>query len=910
MSGSNRYDDRMIAPPYLVSRAKLLYIQPTTATFDEKRMLKAHTPFRLLLTLIVSVIIFSSCAKQIPPEQKQADQILSKARDAFQRKLYHESRTMLWQAYELDQKLGRVPQMAEGLELLASIHALAADFDSALELRQQAIEKYRSLADRTSARALVIENALLHRQMGEERACYLMLTEALRLARVFKEQEGVRQIQWTLIPSLRDLNYVEEEAATLAELLNASLAVNDVGQQARVHKEAGISALHRNETQISEEALLRALTLAGQVGDSLLAIDVLHFLARSYTSAGKTKDAFDAYTEALRRTDAMRGVERQRAEMLTRVGNIYLRNGGFADAARFYRSALSGAIATGNKLLEGYLFVQLGHCDANTRTGMEEALKSYSSALDLFRGVSNGRGETYALISLGRLDQRRNRVSDAMQSFKQAAEVGEAWITPRPPGDLLAECEQAYSDVAFGSVYEPMADLLLQLGRNEEAFWYANKTNERRLHESLAQLEPRLSDSSTATFLDEWRHTRARRIGAERQLEYILQAGPREQDLFKDVVDVLDHSSTSLVGKASAVLQMNRSLDLMVRAGGMGLSEVQRLVPRDAAALMYVPTRRTLYAFLITPARTTVHVAAIERTRLTALAKQLRDQTNQRLAVEDSGDAVKRPVQRALDETIAALYAVLVRPVETEIMATPRVVIVPPAELAGVPVHALRKGPFRSHRYVAEQTLISYLPSLSALALDGMPMKADRQITGIGHPGATDWDVEYELRDIRAFYKEARLLFGQQATPASLAGDSADVLHIAAEIRFSPVAPGSAGIVFSDGKSFNSMRELPWGELFSLPAFPMVIFSNLARLEALDQATLAELFLMNHTSHVVVNGWMPTRRAKKFFGEIFYTNLLAGAAAKDAFRQVQLEMIKSEALSGPHMWGSFFLWGK
>jgi CHAT domain-containing protein len=169
--------------------------------------------------------------------------------------------------------------------------------------------------------------------------------------------------------------------------------------------------------------------------------------------------------------------------------------------------------------------------------------------------------------------------------------------------------------------------------------------------------------------------------------------------------------------------------------------------------------------------------------------------------------------------------------------------------------------------------------------------------------------VEYELRDIQAFYKDTRLYFNQHATLSVLQKERANVLHLAAEFRFSDHEPRNSFLVLSDGKSYNTVTQVPLGDLFSTSPFSTTIVSNLADRSAFHPAQPL-VFLVNGSSVIIVNAFPALRKAKKFFGEIFYTTLLAGNASDSAFRRAQLEMISNPEYASPHCWAPFFLWGK
>ena len=165
---------------------------------------------RTLLLSLVVVSLFNSCSKEISVEQLHADSTLTKAMDAAQRGEVDQARELLSQAYSLDRLLGRIPQMAEEQVLLAENAFATADFDTAIEHYAVATDHFKSLADRGSARTMVLKTAAIYRYAGDERKAHAMYTEALRLANVFHDAAGANEIRWEMVPSCRALDDREE----------------------------------------------------------------------------------------------------------------------------------------------------------------------------------------------------------------------------------------------------------------------------------------------------------------------------------------------------------------------------------------------------------------------------------------------------------------------------------------------------------------------------------------------------------------------------------------------------------------------------------------------------------------------------------------------------------------------------
>lgn len=867
--------------------------------------MRFRDPLVAVAPLVISLVLLSGgCSKEPTPEEKQADSTLVIAKTQLDRGKYREGRRFLHTALALDLKLNRTRQLADEYTLLARVSILSGAFDSAIVYFNNAIEQYRSLTDRRNARALLLDLASLHRQMGEERVAYEMYMEALRLASVFNDVEGAREIELAMLPACRALENTEDQMRAINDLLKAYIDTGNLKMQARPHYESALWSINRREYQQAEEPLLRALTLAEQARDSLFVVTVLGTLADAYQHVGNLAQAFQTYTDALTRSDRTSGARDIRLSMLIRVGNIYLGNGQFSDAIRFYRAALTSAITLKNKLAEGYMFIQLGHCAAGAHQN-GEALKNIQTATELFTSVGYNRGIAYANLSMGLVRQHAGQLSDAVASLKSAVENMEQCSVQST--DVYAECERVV--LHEGSYYDPLIDLLFQLGRNDEAFSYAEGKSEHRLFEEFAALEIKTRNKEVDTLLSRLHHARALHIGCERQLAITLAHGPYAKELVEDILGAMQKANNAFQEASAALIRIYPRLEPAARFGTATIEDVQHRLPQGTALLRSVVTGRSLYTYAITNAKATVQVSAIEREHLHALMDAYGDTVRQLVALADSPAVQRKSLEQHLQGLSSQLYAVLIRPVESTLAGATKLLVQPDDETVGMPIHALRKGGPRT-LYCIEQFAISYLPTITMLKSTPEPPVPSHEIVALGHPGTTSWDVEYELRDIRAFYKDARLYFGRQASIPTLRRERGDVLHLALDLQFSERSPGNAHTLLSDGITPGTIREIPWGDFLSTAAFHTVIVSNLRADSTRLDCFLPAIFLANGSSSVILNMYPTSRKAKKFFGEIFYTTLLAGKSSEDAYRQVMLEMIKNKDYAAPSNWAPFLMWGE
>jgi CHAT domain-containing protein len=261
-------------------------------------------------------------------------------------------------------------------------------------------------------------------------------------------------------------------------------------------------------------------------------------------------------------------------------------------------------------------------------------------------------------------------------------------------------------------------------------------------------------------------------------------------------------------------------------------------------------------------------------------------------------------------ELSRALYEAMVLPVEPILKPNTRLLIIPPSRLPAFSLAGLRRGGGPGAPALGERFAVSYVPTARFLLAQNAAPAPVRTVTALGVRGSTAWDVEYELRDIHAFYRDAHLLFGREATLGSLRSVRDDLLHLSTEVRFNVQRPLNGACMLGDGTTVDGTTATPLGALFGLPPVPAVVLFNLSSRQPATDRAVAAAFLSNGSTSVILSAAPLTRKAKKVFGEIFYTALQSGANVPTALRTAQNTMAQSRELSAPHFWAPLMLWGK
>ena len=866
-------------------------------------------PSRIVPSLLLTCTLLAcaGCSREPTPEQRRADARRDEARLLFSQGNSLGARQALFEALDLDRQIGRKERVAEETRMLAELSIATASFDSAFDWYGQSLEASKEISDRASARGVTLAVAALYRQMGSERKAWTMYTEALRLARVFHDEDGVRSIEWAMLPCARAIDADEDEAQVLRELMQTYVAAGDVAHQGAVLLESGMGKYDVQVYDRAAEDFLNALMLANQSQDSLLAISASLHLAMAFEGAGRMQDALSNYAECLRRADRTKGASVLRLEALIRVGNLYLERRQFPDALRFYHAAYASAYAFGNMIAEGYLLVQMGHCQQES--SREQAEKNYRAGRDVFERLSYAAGEAYALLSLGHFYERTNQPNDALDYYKKAVDQSEAATATRGAGDLTLDCEQAFFGTRRTPWYDDAIDILLQLGRYDEALQYADRRDSRDMFDALSGMNVVLPAEAGGTLLETCTAERGRFIGAQRELVALAAVKNEHRDLLDSVRAAVDRYHNRWHAATAAAAQSRKAIEPFVQVSSVTVAGIQKALPPGTAFVRHLLARRALYAFVVTGGKSVVQVAAFEKDRVFDLSREFSELLRKREELADSSAAQLAPIDQRLRELNGPLAEAFIRPLEGAVAGVQNLIVVLPRELPWFPMHVLLRGPLRPGGYVAEQHTISYLPSAGTLLLPRQEQGPVRDVMGLGYPGTTGWDVEYELRDIHAFYKQARLYFDQQASFATLLKDHADVLHLAVPFQFHEGRPENSSFALSDGQSSEVLRHIPLGDILTLPPSSTVVVSDLDAGRFGIHPIEPYVFLADGVQEVVFTSHPPTRKAKKIFGELFYTSLLEGSTPRVAYHNAQVGMIKSEDFSHPSMWGWFTLWG-
>jgi CHAT domain-containing protein len=471
------------------------------------------------------------------------------------------------------------------------------------------------------------------------------------------------------------------------------------------------------------------------------------------------------------------------------------------------------------------------------------------------------------------------------------------------------------------SAYGELVEVLLRLGRTEEAFEVSDGARNNALVEHLAGdndvslARPTVrSVGEAAAMLRRIDRLVVRLDAIEETPRAGRDSGTRAQAaaLAGQLVEARGAYEALLV----RVAEVDAPGSAMLGWGSTRVTDVQQVLGPDEALLEYLVTPARLVIFVVT--RSEVRSLGTE-IPLEDLARRVRLARD--LVGMPGGDA-HQP-----DQVLQGLHALLIAPAERAGLfeGIRRLVVVAHSVLSYLPFAALqREG---TGRYLMQDYALLQLPSAASLAV----LRGAAPAVEIGNGrGATVFapfpnTLPGSSREARAFRRavsSARAERGRNATELRLrrALSGGGTVHIASHGVMNPRNPMFSRIELAagDGGTDDDGR-LEVHELLALRIRSPLVFlsgcetgvgsawsTQFARGE--DYATLAQAFLYAGATSVVATLWRIGDEGAAAFAERFYARAGTLSPAQ-ALAEAQREMAKDARFGSPYYWAAYQVFG-
>ncbi len=866
----------------------------------------------LLLTLSIFVL---GCDVQERPIADPAEQ-LERGSELFRAGSFQQAEALLTTAAEAFEAQHLPGNAARARGVLAQIHLANGRYRGAVRELTVALELSKRANDFRNKAHLSTLFGNTYTEMGMYAQAATSYRSAAALYSAFNDRRAVADLDLRIGRALfldgaleRAYDHLERARQFFTSANNSVLAAQASALLAQVH-------LRQGALTEAQSVLAEALSKLGSADPVVEAILRLHF--------GKVLNRLRGPNAALEQLQTAANTLRTRkvgkeleSVILFQIGTVYADHGRYNDARTYYTEAGALAKAAGDRLGEQYtqLMLTLAHergmpADQRTRNA-EQLARAYLTVAEGFSISGHRTGEAYANAQAARLFALRGERALARQHLQKAVEVEERiegeFIHPEYHKPYLEYLQMAQERERW---HDMLAEILLKQDNTAEAVGYVERGVSKRLYRRLREIDPALHHPQVQQEVKVLRERlqRLRILEVERSR---LQA--RVNDAVAGAeINILHAEIESLredlTHGAARIAARHPNYDPLVHISGIGVAELQSLMPRGAVAVYYLPGADELSIFTISRTRFEMARVPIGREALLRLVSDYQRLLHDPNVYAGVAGEASLPFMTRFETLATELFAHLFQPIERYLDRN--VLIVPSVWFEGFPFHALQRQDAAGNvKYLIELMNVDYLPSFGALRFRTVSPARMRDIVAVGNPTGRNWSIDYELRDIRSFYKEAHILIGLEASWDRLETMRGDVLQLSVEFVGDRGNGAFGSFWFSDGKTAGEALNIPFERLTQLPVYPVVVISNQHGQGVGLTPVHAFLLRIHGTSDVFFNAWYADRKAAKFFSEFFFTHLSNGLAPGDAYRQALLNLIRTKDVNHPRSWAKFFHYG-
>jgi tetratricopeptide (TPR) repeat protein len=871
-------------------------------------------PLRVFLRLIPLLLVLTACEVDQSP-LVNANELFERAVSLFESGSYRQAEAFFTQALPLYEQQNDLSRLADSYAYLGRIHLASGQFKNALETATIAFEHGRKANDfRAQARIHVLMGDI-YVLMSDYRKAIGQYESSFVLSEAFDDKPGKALSALRKGSALYWMNRWDE---ALSEYETALREYKAAGEEAKTALALlGMGEAYYRQGRYGEA--LNSLNQSKQVsasGSPQTAARLAVALGNTYRAMNEGNSALERFRDGANRMRTLRTGREYETLLLFSIGIVYAEGGRLDEAKRFFNEALTAARSSGDRLAENYLYLFIANVTERQIPAqqpafqVEKRIESYIQIAERFRECSHLAGEAYSYGRAGDLYRSVGRLVEARAMYERAVELIEMrfaeFLNPELhlPYQKELELEQARE-----SWYTNLASVLLQIRRPADALQVAERARSTALSRLLIEEVIPVRNLVLQKDMEEFRA----KLDEYKLLQLEVSSLLSHRD-YQAPVKMVQQAKTRLtalrteLGSAGARITASYpNYGPLTGGQPLTLGQLQTNIPRGTLLVLYLPTDNELSIFTVTRTNFDVKTVPVDRERLRGLTTEyLRLLRDPNVYAGAAGEA-SLPAMTRFATLSTQLYDILLRPVDA--LMDRNLVIVTGSEFENFPFHALeRQERDGTIRYLAEITSVDYLTTLASIRFRVASTPRIQNVLAVGNPTGRNWSVDYELRDIRSFFKDANVLIGFEATWRNVAA-RADILQLSTDFRNTPGNHPFGSVALSDGETLDGSVEIPFKQLTSHQAFPVVVLSN-----TLGQGTgltslHAFLLRINGTSDVFFNAWGAERKASKFFSEFFYTHLSNGLAPGDAYRQALLNLIRTHEVSHPYSWAQFFHYG-
>ncbi len=832
----------------------------------------------------------------------------------------------------LDQQLQQWDKLAEDRSTEAKVEASLGLFSSAIENNTEAWKYYRQVGNHAAEVRSMNAVGNLSISLGDVEKGVNILTDALDVSKLVSNNEPDPETSMNLGNAFlwtgQYENALDQFASAVAIFNKRRYSPAIVRALSRVGYT--YAKLGRREEALGTFATVE--NIVGSVPNVIVKGEFNYDRGRALESLGEWSSSAQSFHDGIDILENLPSGEKneQTNDLLillyTALGKVYEHNFAYELAKQSFIEGYSLAKDAGKKIAIGYLLIAIADCEQKITAVSPNEQASiaagtyYEQAMTLFSRSGNVSGDAYANYKLGAMKEKEGNTDGALTFYRRAFELcsnqagefnnwgdDEEFLGIRQ--GATAEGRPFAGETFW---YEPLAAALARQGRAEEALDIYEQGKTKFLSTELRSFPYEFRDKNAGQAVESIQQQMESAGIKEAELSFQkgLNANQRDAQAIAALAGEVASTKNQLSGAGSALSQKYPQMEILVRTPAFQEAELRSALSYGTVVLDYLIADDRIVIFVISfdgmGRQTPVNVVEVPAYKDIVLEKirQYDIMLNEHTHSTATGYFHTTDIDRLSQE----LYNYFLRPVERFFIQ--RVVIVPPHEMEGIPFHAFTRSTNEGIKPMVEIADVSYLPYLAAAKSLQLPPRFTNTVIAVGNPRGNDWPLDFELRDIRSFFREATVYVSQNANEKQLFDSFGDVLQLSTDFMTDTLFPGLSTFVLSSGSITDPDANIPVADFLRLHPFPIVYLSNRQSVTSGLTPMHAALLMMNGSSNIILTMRPSESKANKFFSEKFYSALARGSNVNDAYRSAVVAMAKSPNFNAPYQWSQFFKYGK
>jgi tetratricopeptide (TPR) repeat protein/CHAT domain-containing protein len=863
--------------------------------------------------LACACIVLGGCGGPEDERIPSADLLFERAIQYTERGRFDEAATAFENLITVDSDIGRTERVAHHQRYLGIIAEQKGRFSNARSWYDRSIETSRRAASHEGVLNGMLHQASLSRLSGHMREEFANYNSALTYTKFFNYPHGEAIISMKIGEFEAESGRTDIAERHLTHAVYTAAALNDRPLLFKSRLALARNYLRQRNYAGAKTHLDEAWGIQRSVNDPSLRIEHTLLLGGYYNGIGRYSDALKIYEEAW---DVHREQPRNDAAffmLLESLADAYLQHGRYRDAVSYYTILTDLARTHNRQIVHGYGL--LGLSDAYLKFGivmdnndhLNTALQFAREAEAHFGHIHYFTGQAYAVFQQARGISFLGRVDEAIQLYKNALTfLRETILTERvfPSQERFEQRNNLLNPRT--AITQFLVNELVAGRRYDEAFQFAELDRQSMLNEQVLRVGLTSRDSDHAALADSLTrlHRRMQGLDYARLTSYELNRHSHDlRDTLRAEISRARSAIESIQDQLAETLPNSRRLfDKTVP----GRRTIQESLPAGRALIAYYPTQTHLHTFMLTRGSYRVHSQELPYEVLRAHVESFQQTITSPLFFTGENTPVDRTVEREYNEKARWIYATFAEPVLPPADGAGHLIFVMPPGMHDIPMHALRE-PHGRNEYLVTRYRITYLPATTVATFRLQPARRVAGIAAFGNADGSDWDIDYELRDVRGIFRDARLYLDANASIDRLRAERGDILHIATEFYYQPNFPEHSYFRLTQDGSI-AVRQIGLGQLAGLHPFPNIILSNSGEIVEGLNVLHPYLLYLNGSRSVAVNHWIREPRSAKWFNENIYSNLAIEYPFIEAFHEAQKTLIATPQYEHPHFWALFFMY--